>query len=56
MTGMATVNGLTVTIRMTRMAHMTGMQVWMTGMTRMTRITTQDEKSSIRKLKHGGNT
>ena len=36
---MTTVNGLTVVIRMTRMAHKTGMQVWMTGMARMTRIT-----------------
>ena len=41
-TRMATVNGLTVTIRMTRMVGMTGMQVWLTGMqvwlTRMARV------------------
>ena len=36
---MATVNGLTVMIRMTRMAGMTGRQVWLNGITEMNRIT-----------------
>ena len=31
--------GLTVMIRIKRMAGVTWMQVWMTGLTRMTRIT-----------------
>ena len=39
MARMATVNGLTVMIRRTRMAGMTGIQVWLTGITGMTRIT-----------------
>ena len=36
---MKTVNGLTVMIRMTTIAGMTGMQVWLTGITRMIKTT-----------------
>ena len=44
---MTTVNGLTVTIRMTRTAGMTGMQVWLTAITGMTRITGMIETTKL---------